>query len=107
MKTFEDLTSEQREEAIKATTMATVENISNGVLEIELVDKTNQVALDRIMDASVRKDSPRLATMMILKHQGIRKEIERLALVAASESAYNDDGTISMKEEENVDSILN
>jgi len=104
MKTFEDLTNIQREKVIKTASYAIIDGLTSGVLEIELVSKKSQQALTEILTHAIKQDRPRIATMMILRNKEIRSEIERLALVAASESNYNEDGSL-LKEGTNVDPI--
>ena len=94
MKTFEDLTTIQREKAIKNASYAIMEGLTSGVLEIELVSNDSQQALTEILTNAIKQDRPRIATMMILRNKNIRSEIERLALVVASESKYNEDGSL-------------
>jgi hypothetical protein len=106
MKKFEDLNHFQKEDAVKTITMGVIEDLSEGVLEIELVDPANQKELLRIMKIAVDKDSPRFAVLSLLNNKKIYREIERLATVAASESTYTDDGYL-MKEGQNVDPVLN
>jgi hypothetical protein len=106
MKKFEDLNHFQREDAIKTITLGVIDDLSEGILEIELVDPANQKELLRIIKLAVDKDSPRFAVLSLLNHKGIRGEIERLALVAASESTYTDSGSL-MKEGSYVDPVLN
>ena len=79
-----------------------MDSITCGVVEITLVDEENQKALDRVL----KQGNQRFSTLSILNHKGIRKELERLALVAASESVYNEDGTL-LKDGKNVDTFLN
>jgi hypothetical protein len=106
MKKFEDLNHFQKEDAVKQITHGVIGDLSEGVLEIELVDPANQKELLRIIKIAVDKDSPRFAVLSLLNHKGIRGEIERLATVAAGESTYTDDGFL-MKGGQNVDPILN
>lgn len=102
MKKFEGLNHFQREDAIKLAFFSIVDSITCGVIEIELVHEENQKALNKILTTY----SGRMVTLSILAHKGIRSELERLALVAASESEYSEDGRL-LKEGKDVDPILN
>lgn len=103
MKTFEDLNFFQREDAIKMAFYSILDSVTCGVIEIDFADDANNVALKQIMLTT----SGRLCVLKILAHRGIRKELERLALVAASESVYREDGSLLKEGKENVDTILN
>jgi hypothetical protein len=102
MKTFESLNVFERENAIEQAFYSIMDSITCGVIEVTLVEQENQEALDRVL----KKGNQRFATLSILHNKGIRKELTRLALVAASESMYNDDGTL-LKDGKNVETFLN
>ena len=92
MRTFEQLTVKERERALVASRAAIVEGVVCGILEIELVDSHNQRTLDIILKDAVEKDAPRLAMLRIFNNKAICKEINKLALVAASETVYDEQG---------------
>ena|SRR5665213_1694228 len=97
MKTFEQLTTVQREEAIKFAYKTIRNGITDGTLEVKLVDPKNQERLDNIIKYSVGQDNMRLANLLISKTIGVRTELSKLALVVASESDYDDEGQVIME----------
>jgi hypothetical protein len=100
MKTFEQLKPYQREQALKTSLYTLIDGIVDGILEIELADAVNQKQLQHVMLMATRRDDTRLAKMGLLSNKGIRKELERLALVIASTSQYDADGYLVMEVED-------
>ncbi len=92
MKTFDQLSVEQQAEAVSMAEYDLLDVIAKGVVEVELVDPRNQKKLQRILSDARKKESDRLVKLHILHDKSIRKELERLALVAAHGSVYYDDG---------------
>ena len=92
MKTFEQLTFEQKRYAIKFAEYSIIESVANGVLDITLVNPKNQELLEYILSKSRKNENPRLAKLYLLGEKSIREEICRLAIVAAGGSRYNRKG---------------
>jgi len=101
MKTFEQLDFFEKEQATKLAFYSLVESIVCGATEIEFLHKENQDALARILSTN----NERVMTLSILNHNGIRKELESLAIVVAGEQEYDNNG--NMKEEKYVDPFYN
>lgn len=94
MRTFEQLSSEDREDTLSNTTMWLIHEIITGVLEIEFVNAKNKKAFDEIMKEAGAQDSVRYAQYAMHKHNGIRSEIEKIALIICTESCYDKDGNL-------------
>lgn len=92
MKTFDQLTLEQKADAISMAEYELIDCVSKGIIEIELVDGNNQKKLERILSDARKNDSQRLVKLHIIHDKSIRTELERLALVAAHGSVYYDNG---------------
>src|ERR1700722_7039961 len=92
MKTFEELTLEQKKDAIRYAEYHIIDSVATGVLELELVNTENQRLLETILGSARKKESVRLAKLYLLGEKPIREEIYRLAIVAASGSLYNRNG---------------
>lgn len=107
MKIFEQLTKSQKQDAIDFAANELMGHISNGTIEVTLVNTASQARLEKILGDARKKESSRLAMLNLLHDKPIREEIYRLALVVASESDYSDDGNVIMEGKENVDSVLN
>ncbi len=88
MKAFDQLTAEQKVDAINMAYYELMNLIRDGVLEIKLIDPASQKRLERIL----KNEQPRLVMLHLMHDKPIRKEIERLALVAAHGSEYQDNG---------------
>lgn len=92
MKTFDQLTKEQQGEAVNTASYELMEMIAQETLEIKLTDASSQKRLDKILSDARKIESRRLVKLYLLRDKPIRREIERLALVAAHGSDYGDDG---------------
>lgn len=92
MKTFEQLTPNQRKEMIEVAAHELMGHISTGLLEITLVNPESQKRFEAIMAKGRKKESHRLIMLHLLHDKPIREEIYRLAIVAASGSQYTDAG---------------
>jgi tetrahydromethanopterin S-methyltransferase subunit H len=92
MKTFEQLTFEQKTGAIRFAEYQIVENVANGVLDLELVDADAQDLLESVLSKSRKTEQPRLVKLFLLGEKSIRKEIYKLAIVAASGGTYDKNG---------------
>lgn len=99
MKTFDELTGNQKDEAIGLAFSDIVELVRDGVVELALVDPISQKRLDLILSEARKTDSQRLIILRLLNDKPIRTEIARLALVVAHGAEYNDDGEIIMEVE--------
>ncbi len=92
MRTFDQLSLEKKEEALKFTFFELVTNISDGTIEVTLVNPVTQGKLEKILSESRKKESIRYAVLSMLADKEIRPELERLAFIAASGSSYNEEG---------------
>lgn len=92
MKTFGQLTFDQKKDAIQYAEYHLIDSIANGVLEVELVDPNNQELLEHVLGKCRKAEQPRLAKLYMLGEKSIREEIYRLAIAAASGSLYDRNG---------------
>lgn len=98
MRTFEQLSTEQREQAIKTALYALIDNLANDVLEIELISPEANECLQRALAKNRVFGNTRPFTLFVLSNKPVRYELEKLALVVASESTYNKDGSPIMSD---------
>jgi hypothetical protein len=102
VKTFQQLSQNQKEEAIKTAYAVIRDGITSGVMEVTLIDAENQKRLEKILKHAI---NPRMANLMISHALGICKELERLALVVATDIyTYTDDGQV-IEESKNANAI--
>lgn len=92
MKTFDELNKQQKEDAIGMAFYDLINLVRDGVLELQLVNPASQRRLELILSKGRKTEQPRLVILHLLHDKPIRQEIERLALVAAHGSDYNDNG---------------
>jgi hypothetical protein len=90
MKTFEQLTTMQREDMISMAHYELMEHIASGVIEVTLVNPESQKRFETILRKG--RESRRLIQLYLLADKPIRDELYRLAIVAASGSQYTDAG---------------
>lgn len=107
MKTFDQLTKEQKQDAIDMATYELMNHIANGSVEITLVNPASQTRLEKILANARKKESTRLVTLHLVHDKQIKEEIYKLGVVAAHGSSYDENGDAIMEGKENVDSILN
>lgn len=92
MKTFDQLTVEQKADAVGMASYELMDLIAKGILEIKLVDPKAQKRLEKFLSDARKAESQRLVKLHLIHDKPIRREIERLALVAAHGSDYHDNG---------------
>jgi hypothetical protein len=92
VKAFDQLSMEQKEDAINMAFYELTNLIADGTLEITLIDSRNQTRLDKILADARKSDNQRLVKLHIIHDKPIRKELTALALVIAHMSEYGEDG---------------
>ena len=92
MRTFEQLTILERSRAIKSSMCYLVSQIVGGVLDVELIAPRNQAKLKRIMDERWEMEAPRLAMLRIFHDKNICQELNKVAVIHAEESCYDNSG---------------
>ena len=102
MKTFEQLTFEQKADSIRFAEYQIVDHVANGVLELQLADPANQELLECVLSKSRKTESPRLVKIYLLGEKNLRQEIYKLAIVAAAGGLYDKDGQPSLKGNDNA-----
>ena len=107
MKTFDQLTRQQKKDAIDMASYELIAHVSKGNLDVTLVNPASQARLEKILENGRKKESPRLITLHLLNDKPIREELDRLAMVAAHGSQYDDNGDAITKGTEDVDLVLN
>jgi hypothetical protein len=100
MKTFEQLTKTQKQDAIDMEIYEIVDNIALGILDVTLANPASQVRFERILQKARKTESPRLIKLHLLHDKPISEELYRLATIVAEESEYDDDGE-KIKEKNN------
>jgi|ERR1700677_2611674 len=92
MKTFDQLDAKQQEDAVGMAFYELMTLIADGTLEIKLSSSDSQKRLEKILSDARKNDSQRLVKLYMLHDRPIRRELERLALVAAHGSEYTLEG---------------
>lgn len=97
MKTFQDLTKDQKITAILTISSQIITLVADGTIEMTLADESNQERLEFILSEARRKEAPRLTVLRILRDVKIKSEVHRVAIVVAADAQYNDDGSVAKK----------
>ncbi len=92
MKTFDQLNTQQKEDALGMAFYDLLNLVRDGIVELELVNPASQKRLELILSKGRKEEKPRIVTLRLLHDKSIRQELERLALVAAHGSEYHDNG---------------
>lgn len=98
MRTFEELSIEDRDLALANATADVVYQVITGLLEIKFSVPSNQEAYENLMDDAKTLDSIRHAQYGMLNHRGICTEIEKIALIMCVDSKYDNNGNMITKE---------
>lgn len=96
MKHFDKLTYKEKERAIKASLLWTVEGIVYGFMDVKLINPRNQQRLDHILKDAA--EEPRLSTLRILINKPIIGELRKIALIHAEDSLYDKHGSRILKD---------
>lgn len=94
MKTFQELSTEQREQVLENTTQYIIYEIITGMFTIDFSNPKNQRDYKAIMAEAGKQDSVRAAQYGIHHHPGIRSEIEKISLIVCSDALYDEEGNI-------------
>lgn len=92
MKTFDQLTKQQREDAVDFAAYELMDHVAQGTIELTLVDPASQKRLEKILSDARKAESTRLVKLYLINDKPIKTEIYRLAMAAASGSQYDDNG---------------
>ncbi len=106
MKTFQDLTNQQKQDALDLAFNELVDNATNGNLDIKLVNQDSNKRLEKILAKSRKTESTRLLKLYLINDKPIREELYQLAAIVAMESQYDDNGDVIMGEK-HVDITVN
>lgn len=96
MRTFDQLTKQQREDAVDFAAYELMDHVAQGTLELTLVDPASQKRLEKILKDARKAESTRLVKLHLMHDKPIKTEIYRLALAAANGSQYDENGDAVM-----------
>lgn len=96
MKTFGQLTEQQQEMAKAKSLKILVESVAEGLVEIELTRKPNQLVLEQILSNARKNENYKLAVADILASVALVKEFLPIAEAAAQGAWYAEAGDIVM-----------
>lgn len=94
MRSYWDLTIEERAKAIKQARMILVAQVVEGVIELEVSNKKTQAMLNRVLGESRRNETPDEAKTFLLVNRVMRTEVDRVAVAAAEGSRYSNEGNL-------------
>lgn len=92
MRTFGQLSNEEREDAVKKAKNLLIRHIFDGVIEVEMPNKIVQRDFDTIISDTRKNENLFLARNLLTSHAAINKMLDRLSLAAAEGSRYDSSG---------------
>lgn len=96
MRTFGQLSTEEREDAIVKAKNLLISHIVEGVIEVQMPNKIVQRDLDMILSDARKNENITLAKDMLTKHVTINRELDKISIAAAQGSRYDNSGSFLM-----------
>lgn len=96
MKSFNQLTSEQKTQAVRKGIDLLINLIYEGVIEVKMPSKTSQDLLNEIITKHRRAETPTMVKAEIMKSTILKPKIQDIAIKAAKGAKYNDNGLLTM-----------
>lgn len=89
MKTFGDLTYEERIAACDRAKDLLIEHVVQGVIELEMPSAIVQRKMNRILSEVRKNETPSLAKAMLIADSSINRELDKISIAAAEGSNYD------------------
>ena len=89
MRTFDDLTYEERIDAVDRAKDLLIEHVVQGVIKLKISNPMVQRKIDRILMKVRKNETPSLAKGMLIADRSINLELEKASIAAAEGSNYD------------------
>lgn len=96
MRTFGDLSKEEREDAIVRAKNLLISHIVEGIIEVKMPQVWIQKDFENILLTARKNENMTLARDLLLKHTAINKKLDQISIAAARGSRYTDSGSFLM-----------
>lgn len=95
MKSWDDLTTQERATAIGNAKALLIDLVIEGIIDLEMSTADLQASLEAILTKSRKAESPRLGMLGMLANKAINAELNRVAMTAAEGARYDVYGTLT------------
>lgn len=89
MKTFGDLTYEERVAAVDRAKDLLIEHVVQGIVELEMPSAIVQRKMNRILTEVRKNETPSLAKGMLIADGSINRELDKTSIAIAEGSKYD------------------
>lgn len=91
-KTWDQLDNLQRSTSLERAKTLLVNLIIEGVINLQMPDKSTQQAFDTILSQSRREENPNMGMMNMFANKKINAELDKISIAAAQGSRYDENG---------------
>ena len=92
MKTFGELTFEERNMAVERAKDLLIGLVIEGVIEIEMPNHIVQSQLERILSDGRKSENMKLARELLVSHVTINRELDKISIASAEGARYDNNG---------------
>lgn len=92
MKTFGELTFEERNMAVERAKDLLIGLVIEGVIEIEMPNHIVQSQLERILSDGRKSENMKLTKDLLVTHVTINRELDKISIASAEGARYDNNG---------------
>lgn len=92
MKTFGELTFEERNMAVERAKDLLIGLVIEGVIEIEMPNHIVQSQFERILSDGRKSENMKLARELLVSHVTINRELDKISIASAEGARYDNNG---------------
>lgn len=92
MKTFGELTFEERNMAVERAKDLLIGLVIEGVIEIEMPNHIVQSQFERILSDGRKSENMKLARELLVNHVTINRELDKISIASAEGARYDNNG---------------
>jgi len=92
MKTFGELTFEERNMAVERAKDLLIGLVIEGVIEIEMPNHIVQSQLERILSDGRKSENMKLTKDLLVSHVTINRELDKISIASAEGARYDNNG---------------
>lgn len=96
MKTFNELSKEERSDALIRAKELLIGHIIEGVIEIKMPNNIVQETFEKILADMRKNENVKHARDMLIRHVTINRELDKISIAAAQGSRYDYNGYFLM-----------
>jgi len=92
MKTFGELTFEERNMAVERAKDLLIGLVIEGVIEIEMPNHIVQSQFEKILSDGRKSENMKLARELLVSHVTINRELDKISIASAEGARYDNNG---------------